>query len=59
MDNYPNQEKRKSSFSYKLKLKQDSYRWDGYTPKWSFFNLFIYGTPDGYANHRIIKVYTY
>lgn len=28
------------------------YAWDGCTPKWSFFDLFTIGTPDGIVNPR-------
>lgn len=31
---------------------KSGYAWDGCTPKWSVFGLFILGTPDGHVNYR-------
>nr|VFK12393.1 MAG: hypothetical protein BECKLPF1236B_GA0070989_103422 [Candidatus Kentron sp. LPFa] len=42
-----------------IKANEDGYRWDGCTPKWSVFNLFIIGIPDGHIDHRTMKPYTY
>ena len=37
----------------------EGYAWDGCTPKKSFFNLFIYGTPDGHIDYRTMRPFTY
>lgn len=43
----------------RIKANEDGYSWDGCTPKWSVFNLFIIGTPDGHIDYRTMKPYTY
>ena len=43
----------------KVKTNEHGYSWDGCTPKWSFFNLMIVGTPDGHIDYRTMKPYTY
>ena len=42
-----------------VRANDKGYSWDGCTPKWSVFNLFIIGTPDGHVNYRTMKPYTY
>ncbi|WNC72488.1 hypothetical protein RGQ13_00515 [Thalassotalea psychrophila] len=41
-----------------VKASNDGYSWDGCTPKWSFFNLFVFGVPDGHYDHRTDKKFT-
>lgn len=44
----------------KIKASEDNkYSWDGCTPKFSIFNLFILGTPDGHIDYRTGKPFTY
>jgi len=43
----------------KVKANEYGYAWDGCTPKWSFLNLIIIGTPDGHIDYRTMKPYTY
>ena len=42
-----------------VKANQTGFAWDGCTPKWSFFHLFIIGTPDGHIDIRTMKPFTY
>jgi len=42
-----------------VKANETGYAWDGCTPKWSVFNLFIIGTPDGHIDHRTMRPFTY
>jgi len=42
-----------------VKANKNGYAWDGCTPKWSVFNLFVVGTPDGHVDHRTMEPYTY
>jgi len=42
-----------------IKVEESAYCWDGCTPKWSFLNLVIIGTPDGHIDHRTMKPFTY
>lgn len=42
-----------------VKANEGGYAWDGCTPKWSFLNLAILGTPDGHIDYRTMKPYTY
>ncbi|MDQ6978158.1 MAG: hypothetical protein Q9M75_08585 [Ghiorsea sp.] len=42
-----------------VKTNKSGFAWDGCTPKWSIFHLFIIGTPDGHINYRTMKPYTY
>lgn len=42
-----------------VKANENGYAWDGCTPKKSFLNLAIIGTPDGHINYRTMKPYTY
>ncbi|NUM47064.1 MAG: hypothetical protein HUU38_20380 [Anaerolineales bacterium] len=32
-----------------------NYAWNGCTPKWSFFDLFVFGTPDGIVDIKTCK----
>ena len=42
-----------------VKANDTGFAWDGCTPKWSVFHLFIIGTPDGHVNYHTMKPYTY
>ncbi len=48
-----------TSGQIRVKANDSGYAWDGCTPKWSVFNLFIFGVPDGHVDYRIMKPYTY
>ena len=43
----------------RVKANENGYAWDGCTPKWSVFNLFILGVPDGHVDYRTMEPYTY
>lgn len=42
-----------------IKAGKTGYAWDGCSPKFSFLNLAIIGTPDGHVDYRTGKPYTY
>ena len=48
-----------TSGQIRVKANVSGYAWDGCTPKLSFFNLFIFGVPDGHFDYRTTKPYTY
>lgn len=45
--------------SITVKAGKAGYAWDGCSPKFSFLNLAILGTPDGHVDYRTGKPYTY
>lgn len=42
-----------------VKANRTGYAWDGCTPKFSVFNLFIAGVPDGHVDYRTSLPFTY
>lgn len=42
-----------------VKANKTGYAWDGCTPKCSFLNLFIIGTPDGHIDYRTGKPFCF
>ena len=42
-----------------VKANEKGYSWDGCSPKKSFFNLFIFGTPDGHIDYRTNLPFTH
>ena len=43
----------------RIKANDSGYAWDGCTPKFSFFNLWVIGVPDGHVDYRTMQPYTY
>jgi len=42
-----------------VKANENGYAWNGCSPKWSVYNLFIIGVPDGHVDHRTMEPFTY
>jgi len=48
-----------TSGQIRVRANEKGYSWDGCSPKWSVFNLFLFGIPDGHVDYRTMKPYTY
>ena len=48
-----------TSGQIRVRANEKGYSWDGCSPKWSVFNLFFFGIPDGHVDYRTMKPYTY